>query len=59
MGLLDWILRRKPAAPAVDQSETEEPFDPDQTTFIKGRLSPKAQAEIKQLRQFKDGGGQV
>ena len=60
MKWLDWLLRRTPVAsvsPAVESPpESEEPFDPDATTFIKGRLTPKAQAEIKRLREFKDHG---
>lgn len=59
MKWLDWLLRRKPAQPQSQATEgADEPadFDPDATTFIMGRLTPKAQAEIKRLREFKDHG---
>ncbi len=60
MKWLDWLLRRTPARSAPPEMESlpepDTPFDPDATTFIKGRLTPKAQAEIKRLREFKDQG---
>ena len=59
MRWLDWLLRRKPtqSQPSEPEDSAEpEPFNPDATTFIKGRLTPKAQAEIKRLRELKDHG---
>ncbi len=60
MGFLDWLFRREskasqPVIPELAEAPEEADFA-EQTTFVNTRLSPKAQAEIKKLRDIKGRG---
>lgn len=66
MGFFDWLFgRRKSRPPAMPQrapmpaaqKEQEAGDFAEQTTFVSLRLSPKAQAETKKLRELKELGG--
>jgi hypothetical protein len=64
MGFFDWLFgRAKSKSSASSQratfpaaEEQPEPVDFEQTMFVSLRLSPKAQAETKKLREFKERG---
>ena len=58
MGLFDWFRSKKgdenvaAAAAATQVNDTEG----EKTTFVQGRLSAKAQSELRRLRQLKGEG---
>lgn len=58
MGFLDWLFRRnsKVDDPVAPQPAPEEGNFAEQTTFVNKRLSPKAQAEMKRLRDLQGQG---
>jgi hypothetical protein len=56
MGLFNWLRAKISPASATNTSPASVEDDGEKTTFIKGRLSAKAQMELKRLRQLKGEG---